>query len=151
MNPNLFSILKNNSTVVALLGLTENNTTSVLDSAGDAVLDSNGDPILEIVQTVYLRVFPYGRAPEKVAKPYAVYSVINGRPENYLDTTPNIDSKLTQISIYAETDSSLTLCYNAVRDVLEPYAHMVSFSTPDIDADTNLSSCRIDFEFWDER
>lgn len=121
MNPDLFPILNDNTTVKSLLG------------------------------TSPLRVFPYGRAPEKVPKPYAVYSVISGRPENYLDTTPDFDSKLTQISIYAETDSSLSLCYSAVRDALEPHAHMTSFSTPDIDADTNLSSCRMEFEFWDER
>lgn len=121
MNPNLFPLLNASPTVKSLLG--ENP----------------------------LRVYPYGKAPDEVLKPYAVYSVYNANPENYLDCTPDIDNKGTQISIYAETSSDLESCYNAVRDVLEPHAYMSSFSTPDIDADTDLFSCRMEFDFWDER
>lgn len=109
------------------------------------------DTVKSLLGSSPLRVFPYGKAPEGVALPYCVYGVINALPENYMDGVPDIDSMRTQVSIYSQTDSNLTACYEAVRDALEPHAHMVSFATPDIDADTELYSCRMEFDFWDDR
>jgi hypothetical protein len=121
MNPDLFPILNANAATKAVLGASP------------------------------LRVYPWGRAPQNVVKPYAVYSVYNANPENYLDTVPDIDNKGTQINIYAATADSLKSAYTVVRNALEPYAHMTSFATPDLDADTDLYSCRMEFDFWDGR
>ena len=121
MNPDLFPILN-------------------ADTATKAVLGSNP-----------LRVFPWGRAPQNVVKPYAVYAVYNANPENYLDQSPDIDNKGTQINIYADNAVSLQSAFVAVRNALEPHAHMTSFATPDLDADTDLYSCRMEFDFWDGR
>lgn len=121
MNPDIFPIL-NASTAVRLL------------------LGSNP-----------LRFYPWGRAPENVRKPYAVYSVYNANPENYLDQVPDIDNKGTQITIYADTADKVESCFIAIRDALEPHGHMLNFSTPALDADTNLYSCLMEFDFWDAR
>lgn len=121
MNPDLFSILNSNAAVKALLGATP------------------------------LRVYPWGRAPEGVKTPYAVYAVTNATPENYLGNLPDIDNKGTQINIYADNSVNLQACYIAVRDALESHAHMTNFATPDLDAPTNLFSCRMEFDFWDDR
>lgn len=121
MNPQLFPILDSNSSVKSLLGSSP------------------------------LRVFPWGRAPQDVKKPYGVYAVYNAIPENYLGEVPDIDNKGTQINLYADTSQSLQDCFIAVRNAIEPYAHMTSFATPDLDADTDLYSCRMEFDFWDER
>lgn len=121
MNPDLFEILKSSPAVTNLLG---------------------SNP---------LKVFPFGRAPQKVSLPYAVYSVYNANPENYLDRVPDIDNKGTQIDIFASNAEDLKSCFDAIRDALEPHAHMTSFSTSDQDADTNLYPCRMEFDFWDER
>lgn len=121
MNPTLFSILNNSAAVKAVLG---------------------SNP---------LRFFPWGRATQDTQKPYAVYSVYNGNPENYLGNIPDIDNKGTQINIYGDTSASVQAAYMAIRDTLEPIAHMTSFTTPDLDAQTDLYSCRMEFDFWDER
>lgn len=121
MNPPIFSILNASAPVKALLG---------------------SGP---------LRVFPWGRAPQNVKLPYAVYGIYNANPENYLDSLPDIDNKGTQVNIYASDADSLEACFAAVRNALEPHAHMTSFATPDQDADTNLYSCRMEFDFWDGR
>lgn len=121
MNPAIFPILKDNATVKLLLG---------------------SNPV---------RFYPWNRAPQNVTKPYAVYSVYNAIPENYLNGRPDIDNKGTQINIYAQTAKSLQDCFVAIRDALEPYGHMTNFSTPDLDSDTDLFSCRMEFDFWDER
>jgi len=98
-----------------------------------------------------LRFYPWDRAPQNVKKPYAVYTVYNAVPENYLGNLPDIDNKGTQINIYAETAEKLNLCFLAVRDALEPYGHMLNYSTPALDADTDLYSCRMEFDFWENR
>lgn len=121
MNPYLFPPLKASTAVKDLLGY---------------------DP---------LRVYPWGRAPENVVKPYAVYGVYNANPENYLGTKPDIDNKGTQIDLYGETAASVNDVFVAVRDVLEVDNYMTSFSTPDLDEDTNLYHARMEFDFWDER
>lgn len=98
-----------------------------------------------------LRVYPWGRAPANVRKPYAVYAVFNANPENYLDRVPDIDRAGIQINIYAAKDTELEDCFVAVRDALEPYGHMISYATPDLDAETDLYSARMEFDFWEGR
>lgn len=108
-------------------------------------------PVKMLLGSNPLRVYPWSRAPENPRKPYAVYGVYNANPENYLDRVPDIDNKGTQITVYSNTAENLEDCYEAIRDVLEPHAHMINFSTPDLDQDTNLFLCVMEFDFWDER
>lgn len=121
MNPDLFLFLNSSVAVKAVLGV---------------------EP---------LRMFPWDRAPANVKKPYGVYAVYNAQPENYLGEVPDIDNKSTQINIYAENSKSLEACYIAVRDALEPHAHMTAFSTPAVNEDTDLYSCTMEFDFWNHR
>lgn len=121
MNPNIFEILNNSFAVKILLG---------------------SNP---------LRFYPWGRAPQNAAKPYAVYAVFNANPENYLDRVPDIDRKGTQIDLYAKTSESLNDCFMVIRDLLEPHGHMLSFTTPNLDVDTDLFTGRMEFDFWEVR
>lgn len=121
MNTQLFRILNNNSAVKSLLG---------------------ANP---------LRVYPFGRAPQKPQKPYAAYSVYNGAPENYLGDTPDIDNKGTQINIFAITAESAGDCFKAIRDALEPYGHMINYSIDGVDSETDLYEVRMEFDLWEER
>lgn len=121
MNPDLFPILMASSAVTALLGTTP------------------------------LKVYPWGRAPQNVQVPYAVYGVYNGNPENYLDTIPDIDNKGTQVDIYDDDPLRCEQIATAIRDAVEPFAHMTSFSTPDRESETDYYSCRLEFDFWENR
>lgn len=114
----------------------------ILDASVDVKLRFGANP---------LRIYPWDRAPENPRKPYAVYGVYNANPENYLDSVPDIDNKGTQIQIYADTGDSCEKCYKAIRDTLEPHAHMLSFSTPSLDTNTNLYVARMEFDFWESR
>lgn len=106
---------------------------------------------MNVIALLGNRIYPWGRAPKGAQLPYLVYSVYNANPENYLDRTPDIDNKGTQVTIYAKTSQSIDNCYNAVRDALESSAHMTSFSTNELDDDTDLFSVNMEFDFWDER
>lgn len=98
-----------------------------------------------------LRVYPWDEAPEDPVKPYALYSVFSASPENYVDSVPDIDNLSTQVTIYSDTSDKCTECFIAVRNAIEPKAHMTNFSTPTRDKETKLYSCRLDFDFWENR
>ena len=98
-----------------------------------------------------LRVFPWGEAPENVAKPYATYIVISGSPENMLGDKADMDVLSTQIDIWGESVSSCSSTAEAVRTALESYAHMTSFSASSPDIDTELFRTRMDFDFFKVR
>lgn len=98
-----------------------------------------------------VRVFPFGSAPQNVTRPYATYSVFNGQPENYLDQVPDIDNMGTQIDVWADSVSSCEAVSVAIRNALEPSAHMTSFSGNDRDPETRLFHCRMDFDFFEGR
>lgn len=98
-----------------------------------------------------LRVYPWAEAPQKPRKPYAVYSVINAMPENYVSGRPDIDQHSIQIDVYAETGQSCQECFVALRDALEDTGHMTSFQASVKDAETKLYSARLEFDIWQPR
>lgn len=115
-----------------------------------ALIKANG-PCTALLGTNPVRFYPCGRAPKDPPKPYGVYSVYNALPENQLSGTPQIDNKGTQVDLYAEKEDGLKALFLAVRDALEPHAHMTSYSTPSPDNETALFSARLEFDFWDAR
>lgn len=98
-----------------------------------------------------MRVYAFGRAPQAPRLPYAVYVSFNSNPENYLGNLPDIDSKGTQIEIFAKDDISLNDCFIALRNALEPRGHMTNFQVLDKEPGTDYFSARMEFDFWDER
>jgi len=111
----------------------------------------NASTSVKLLMGAPVRVYPWGRAPENVKKPYGVYMVYNANSENYLDKSPDMDNKGTQLNLYSDSAANLEECFTEVRDTIEPYAHMISFSTPALDDDTNFYSCTMEFDFWEAR
>lgn len=113
-----------------------------VDAGVGAVLGGTG---------VNCRLFPFGEAPQKTTRPYAVWQTITGAPENYLDKTPDIDSWQIQIDVYAAT---VTLCRQvaeALRDAIEPHAHIITWGGDDRDPDTNLYRLTFSVDWWVNR
>lgn len=82
------------------------------------------------------RLYPFGEAPQGVAKPYVVWQVISGLPENYLAQVPDIDSFSIQIDVYADTASSARATAEAIRDAIEPNAYVTSYNGEGRDSET---------------
>lgn len=99
-----------------------------------------------------LRVFPYGvKLNAATRKPYALYGVFNGEPYNYLADRSDMDLSGLQVDIYAETSQSAQGCFNAIRDAVENYGYITSFSTENIDIEDGLYHVRIDIDLHEER
>lgn len=68
---------------------------------------------------VNLRLYPFGEAPEGVDKPYAVWQMVRGSPENYLAGRPDVDGFTLQVDVYGTTSGSVRKVRDAIRDAIE--------------------------------
>jgi len=95
MTPPIFQVCSQAAAVTALLGTGEN-----------------------------LRLYSFGEAPDGVAKPYAVWQLVNGEPENYLAGRPDADAVTLQIDVYGATGTTVRQVRDAIRDALELRAYV---------------------------
>lgn len=108
-------------------------------------------PVKSLLGSKPLRFFPWSDAPQNVSKPYATYGVFNGNPINYIDRVPDMDNLGTQVDVWASTTQSCIDVATAIRDALEPHAHMISTQSYERDSETKLFRCRMDFNFFTGR
>lgn len=98
-----------------------------------------------------VRFYLFGQAPQTVTKPYAVWQIVAGQPENYLGNTPDIDYAVIQIDAYGETAASARAVYAALRDAIEPRAHITSFGGESRDEPTGLYRVSFDVSWFENR
>ena len=82
------------------------------------------------------RLFPFGEAPEGVARPYAVWQLITGSPENYLAGRPDMDGFTLQVDVYATSAVAATQVTVALRDALELNANITRWGASGRDPTT---------------
>ena len=104
--------------------------------------------VTALLGTVPTRLYLFGEAPQNVAKPYAVWQTITGSPENYIGTLPDIDSYVIQIDVYADSASSSRAVAEAIRDAVEPAAHVTSWGAEDRDPSTNNYRLNFTIDWW---
>lgn len=97
------------------------------------------------------RFYPAGEAPQGVSSPYAVWRTVTGFPENYLDKTPDIDTYTIQVEVFASTLSAARGAAEAVRDAVEPLAHIVAWRGESRDVDTRLYRFSFDVDWMVNR
>lgn len=83
------------------------------------------------------RLYPFGEAPQGVTKPYAVWQTVTGSPENYLGQVPDLDSWSIQVDVYADTATASRGAAEALRDAIEPVAHITFWNGEGRDPKTN--------------
>jgi hypothetical protein len=83
-----------------------------------------------------LRFYPFGIAPQGEKRPYAVWQLVYGSPENYLSDVPDIDVFGTQIDMYGPDADYLREAAVAVRDALEPHAYVTAWQNESFNPDT---------------
>lgn len=101
----------------------------------------------ELLGSSPMRLYPFGRAPEDESRPYAVWQTISGQPENYVDAAPDVDSMTTQIDVYATNEADAREVAEAIRDAIEPVAHITSWRGEMLDNGTELRRYSFDVEW----
>lgn len=82
---------------------------------------------------------------------YVTWSIVGGTPENYLDQLPTMDSGRVQIDCWAEDPVTCQNLMIAVRNAIEPHAHMISTPLSGFESDTKLYRYLLEFQFWELR
>ena len=98
-----------------------------------------------------VRFWPFSSAPQDASMPYAVWQIIGGSPENYLGQVPDIDRFSLQVDVYATTGSAAQSAAAALRDAIEPHAHITAWRGGDRDAVTKTFRVSFDVEWIIER
>ena len=75
-----------------------------------------------------LRLYPFGEAPQKHDRPYAVWQIAYGEPHNTLSCPPDVDLFGVQIDVYGPTADSVRSVAAALRAAIEPHAYVVRFN-----------------------
>lgn len=97
------------------------------------------------------RIYPHGQADQNTQKPYCVFQIIGGSPENYLGDLPDMDAFSVQVDVYATTVAAAANGAKAIRDAVEPSAYVVGWRGQFKDPDTNLLRYSFDVDFLTPR
>ena len=95
-----------------------------------------------------VRIYPFGEAPEGVAKPYVVWQTIGGNPENYLAQRPDIDGFSLQIDVYGVSVTQTRDTAKAIRNAIERHANIVRWGGDSRDPVTQSYRYSFDVDWW---
>lgn len=98
---------------------------------------SQSPVVLTLLGDSPTRLWPWGRAPQSPAYPYAVFQVVGGSPENYLSDRPDVDAVSVQVDVYARDANAAEEVALALRDAIELDCNITSWRGGDRDPVTH--------------
>jgi hypothetical protein len=98
-----------------------------------------------------LRLYLFGEAEQATVRPYATWQAIGGSPENYINQAPDIDSFALQVDCWGTTAASARGVARAIRDAVEPHAHVTGWRGESKDTATGLYRLSFDLTWWTPR
>lgn len=104
--------------------------------------------VTAIVGTTPVRVYRHGSAPQDTARPYITWSVVTGEPANTLSELPGIDRQTIQVDCWHPADAGIEALATAVRNAIEPYAHLTATLINEREPDTKLYRIALQFDWW---
>ena len=107
--------------------------------------------VKNIVGTNPPRIYRHGNAPQDGSKPYLTWFVVTGNPENQLSGLPPTDRVQIQIDCWHQTDAGVETLALAVRDAVEPVAHMVGMPVDLREPETKLFRIALTFDWFVDR
>lgn len=98
------------------------------------------------------RLWPFGHARQNETRPYAVWQVVYGNPDNSLSCVPSEDLFGVQIDCYAKTVTGARSVANALTAAFEEsFNPITSWNGEDWEQNTGLYRVSFTVEFWTER
>lgn len=97
------------------------------------------------------RLYPFGLAPQNPVKPYAVWQIVTGSPENYINQLPDTDSWTLQVDVYATSTDDARAVVKVLRDAIEPKAHITRWHDESRDPETKNYRFGFDCDWWVNR
>lgn len=89
----------------------------------------------------------FGLAEENTARPYVVWHLTGGSPENVFDGPPPHDHFAGQVDIVADDQTSFIAAATAVRAAIERVGNVTSYNPGGVNAETGRFEYSFDAEF----
>lgn len=112
---------------------------------------SNNAAVTNLLGTNPVRFFMFGMAPDNVQYPYAVWQVVSGSPENYLNNRPQIENHVIQIDVYSNSAATSRDILSKIECALEDKCHVVRYGGESRDPETKNYNSSMDVEWWVNR
>jgi hypothetical protein len=109
------------------------------------------ETVKAIVGTNPPRIYRHGNAPQDTTRPYITWQLVSGVPENTLSELPGIDRATVQVDCWHPNDSGVETLAEAVRDAIEPFAHMTIVPIDLRDVETKLFRVMLQFDWFLDR
>lgn len=93
------------------------------------------------------RLFPFGDAPQGIVKPYAVWQLVTGSPENFLAGRPDMDGYSLQVDVYAVSAASARAVTQALSGAIELKAYVTRWGGESRDNETKLYRSSFDVDW----
>lgn len=94
------------------------------------------------------RLYGFGDAPQGIGKPYAVWQLVGGTPENLLAGIPNMDNYTVQVDAYSSTGEAEARTLGlALRGAFEPHGYVTSYNFEGREPETRLYRYSFTVEF----
>ena len=94
------------------------------------------------------RIYPHGEAIQDTEKPYIVWQLITGTPQNTLSDRTDIDAMRIQIDCYHQSPVGIEALADVVREAIESYANITSIPLNLREPDTKLYRIALDLDWW---
>lgn len=94
------------------------------------------------------------RANQDTTRPYIVWQIVGGGPDNNLSCDPEFDDARVRVWCYTPDTAGSAAARNlalAARDALEAVTHVIFGPIDDYESDTKLYVWIMDAEFFDNR
>ena len=100
---------------------------------------------------VGIRVYPHADAPQDVTAPYVTWFMAGGAPVNTLSEPPLVDQMTVQIDCWHATSAGVVALASAVREAVEPHAHIIGYPINAKDTETQLYRLGLQLDWWMSR
>lgn len=97
------------------------------------------------------KAYRHGEAPQNTVAPYVTWQIVSGTPHNELSSVPIGDRYSVQVDCFHTSDSGIETLAKAVRDAIEPHAHLVSIPINNRDFETKLYRIALQFDVLQNR
>lgn len=110
-------------------------------------LVSSSAEVTDLIGTNPTRFYPFGRAPQNVEVPYAVWQIISGEPENFLSTPADMDRLSLQVDVFGRSAAEASGIVAALRNALEDSAYVTALRGQELEDDTGLFRFSFDVDW----
>lgn len=96
------------------------------------------------------RLYPFGEAPQNTPKPYAVYQIISGAPDNTL-TVPESDHLSVQVDVFGRSQAEAMNAFTVLRDAVQHKGYVTGYNINGREDDTKLWRLSFDVDWIIDR